>query len=76
MTRVIAAFSPSCASRDDELHPGEAAAGQIAQKGGPEGLGFRRADVQTDDLAPALCGNADGNYPATLTILPPSRTFR
>src|SRR5690606_9428772 len=52
---------------DDQLHAREAAPDKVLQEVGPEDLGFRRPDMQADDLAPALgvdghgdyCGNAD-----------------
>jgi hypothetical protein len=36
---------------DDQLHAAQAPARQLAQKGGPEGLGFRWADVHAEDFA-------------------------
>ena len=48
--------------RDDELHAREPALDQIAQEVGPEDLRLRRADVQADDLAPALGGDGHGDY--------------
>ena len=53
-TRWTAAFSPSCASGDHELDAAQAASGQALQEVRPEGLGFRRADAEPDDLGAAL----------------------
>jgi hypothetical protein len=52
---------------DDQLHAGKTAPNKVLQEVGPEDLRFRGADMQADDLAPALgvdghgdyCGNAD-----------------
>src|SRR3546814_8699445 len=56
---------------DDQIHAGKTAPNKVLQEVGPEDLRFRGADMQADDLAPALgvdghgdyCGNAD-NTPA------------
>ena len=47
--------------RDHELHATQAAAGELAQEGGPEHLGFRRADVHAQDFAPAVRVDTNGN---------------
>ncbi|SKC06061.1 hypothetical protein SAMN06295937_10693 [Sphingopyxis flava] len=52
---------------DDQLHAGKTAPNKVLKEVGPEDLRFRGADMQADDLAPALgvdghgdyCGNAD-----------------
>src|SRR3954464_4587497 len=48
--------------RDDELHTLDAPAHEIAQEGGPERLSFGWADVQADDLAPAIGVDRHGDY--------------
>jgi hypothetical protein len=42
-TLATAALIPSCAS---EIDAPQAAAGELPQEGGPEGLGFGRADLE------------------------------
>ncbi len=44
---------------DHELHPAQAAAGELAEEGGPEGLGLGRTDVHAEDLAAAVGVDAD-----------------
>ncbi len=56
---------------DDQLHAVEPAGFQRAQEVGPEGLGFRGPDAQTDDLAAALGVGGNGDYGRNLTIRPP-----
>ena len=41
---------------------GEAAPDQVFEEVGPEHFGFRRTDVQADDLAPAIGRNRHGDY--------------
>jgi hypothetical protein len=45
--------------RDHELDAAQAAPSELAQELGPEGLGFRRADVQAQHFAPAIAIDAD-----------------
>src|SRR5271166_1615645 len=40
--------------RDDKLHPAQAAAPELSQKIGPEGLGLGGTDVHPQDLSPAI----------------------
>src|SRR5512134_593470 len=47
---------------DHQLDAGKAASLEALQEVRPEHLGLRRADVQTDDLAPAVGVDGDGNY--------------
>ena len=47
---------------DDQLDAAQAATGHALEEGGPEGLGLRRADVQADDLAPAIGVRGHGDY--------------
>jgi hypothetical protein len=47
---------------DDQLDAAQAAPRQAFEKSGPERLGFREADVQPDDLAPAVGIGGDGDY--------------
>ena len=44
---------------DDEHDLAKAAAGELAQERGPEGLGLRRADIHAQHLAPAVGVEAD-----------------
>jgi hypothetical protein len=44
---------------DDQLDAAQAAPGELAQEGGPEGLGLRRADLHAQHLAPAVAVDAD-----------------
>lgn len=44
---------------DDELDAAQAAPRQLAQEGGPEGLGFGGADIHAQHLAPAVGIDAD-----------------
>ncbi len=46
---------------DDELHPAQAAAGELAEERDPERLGLRRADVHAENLAPAVGVDAHGD---------------
>jgi site-specific DNA recombinase len=61
--------------RDHELHPGQAAALELAQELGPEGLGLRGADVHAQHLAAAVGvhrhgdGHGDGDDAAVLADL-------
>jgi hypothetical protein len=48
--------------RDHELHAGKAATHEALEEGRPEGLRFRGADVETDDLALAVRVDGHGNY--------------
>ena len=50
---------PSWASEIDQLDAAQAAAGELAQEGGPEGLGLGGADVHAEHLAPAVAVDAD-----------------
>jgi hypothetical protein len=54
-------FEPLMGIRDDQLDPVQAASGQAFEKGRPERLGLRGADVQSDNLAAAVSigGNSD-----------------
>ena len=58
-TLATAALMPSCASEIDQLDAAQAAAAQLAQEVGPEGLGLGRADVHAQHLAPAVGVDAD-----------------
>ena len=60
-TVAIACFRPSCASDVIEAHAAEAALDQAAQKRRPERPILRGADVDAEDLALALAGDADGD---------------
>ena len=71
------AFNPSCASEITQLHATQAAPRQALEKPRPERLGFRRTDMQPDDLALAVrCSTATAiiaateNDPAALALLP------
>jgi hypothetical protein len=46
----------------DKLDPAQAAPRQAFKKARPERLGFRRADVQPDNLAPAVAISGHGDY--------------
>ena len=46
---------------DAEIDASEAAPGELAQEGGPEGLGLGGADVHAQDLAPAVGVDAGGD---------------
>ncbi len=46
---------------DDELDAAQAAPPELAQKIGPEGFGFRRADVHAEHLAPSVVVDADSD---------------
>jgi hypothetical protein len=48
--------------RDDQLDALEAAGFQAAQEGGPEGAVLGVADVQAQDLAAAVGGDASGDH--------------
>ena len=52
---------PSWASEIDQLDAAQAAAGQLAQELGPEGLGLGGADVHAQHFAPAVAVDADGD---------------
>eukprot|EP01137_Pigoraptor_chileana_P013759 Opistho-2@67633 len=56
---------------DDQLHAGQAAAGKVLEEGRPERFGFGRADVQADDLAPALGVDGHGDYRGDTDDPPP-----
>ena len=45
--------------RDHQLDAAQATAGELAQKGGPERLGLRGADIHAEDLAPAVAVDPD-----------------
>jgi hypothetical protein len=47
---------------DDQLHALQAAAGQALEEARPEDLGLGRADLETDDLAPAIGVDRHGDY--------------
>ena len=47
---------------DDQLHAFQAALDQALEEAGPEGLGFGRAELQADDLAPAVGVDRHGDY--------------
>jgi hypothetical protein len=47
--------------RDHQLDAAQAASGERAQELGPEGLGFRRADVHAEHLAPAVAVDSNGD---------------
>ena len=47
--------------RDDQLHAGQAAPGEILEEARPERLGLRWANVEADDLALALGIDGDGD---------------
>jgi hypothetical protein len=55
-------FKPLMSVGDDQLDPAQAAPRQTFEKARPERLGFRGADVQSDDLAPAVGVGGDSNY--------------
>ena len=59
-TRWTAASSPSCASEITSLT--QAASGQALQEVRPEGLGFRRANAEPDDLAPSFGVGSHSDY--------------
>ncbi len=52
-------LQPFMGVRDHQLDAAQAAAGELAQELGPEGLGLRGADVQPEHLAPAVTVDAD-----------------
>ena len=52
---------PSWASEIDQLDAAQAAPGELAQEGRPEGLGLGRPDVHAEHLAPAVAVDADGD---------------
>jgi hypothetical protein len=47
---------------DDQLDALEAAPDQGLEEAGPEGLGLGRADLEADDLAPAVGADRDSDY--------------
>ena len=55
-------LEPLVGIRDHQLDATQAAPGQGAQEVGPEGLGFRGADGQTQNLTASLRVGADGDY--------------
>ena len=61
---------------DDQLHLLEAAPDQALQESRPEGLGLGGAKPETDDLAPAIAVDGDGDYRRHRDDTTPSRTFR
>src|ERR1700689_673014 len=60
-TRWTAAFSPSCASEITSLTPRRPRLVRRLRKS-PEGLGFRRADAEPDDLAPSFGVGGHSDY--------------
>jgi hypothetical protein len=58
----IAAFSPAWASEITSRTPGQPAGLERAQERGPERLVLAVADVDTQDLAAALSGDAGGDH--------------
>ena len=60
----------------DQFHGLQATAHQALEEPRPEGLGLRRANLQADDLAPAIGVDRDGDIAATETIRPPSLCLR
>lgn len=60
---------------DHQLHPAQAAAKHALEESRPERLGFRRADVESDDLPLALGVRGHGDYrrdgddPSALALL-------
>jgi len=61
--------------RDHQLDPAQTASQQASEKTRPEGFGFRRANVQPDNLAPAVAIGRHSDYrghrdnAATLALL-------
>src|SRR5436305_13026946 len=55
-------LQPLMRIRDDQLHPAQTALGQALEEARPEGLGLGRADMQADDLAPALAIDRNRDY--------------
>ncbi len=58
---ATAALRPSWASEIDQLDAAQAALPELAQKGRPEGLRLRGADVHAQHLAAAVAVDADGD---------------
>jgi hypothetical protein len=69
-------LQPFVRVRDHKLDAAQAASGQALEEIRPEGLGFRRADAEPDDLAPSFGVGATAIITAAETMRPPSRTFR
>jgi hypothetical protein len=65
---------------DDQLDAAQAAAGELAQEAGPEGLGLGGTDIETHNLAPAIGIDADrhdhGDRQDAIFLAEPSRTWR
>src|SRR5277367_1453972 len=61
-TRWTAPFSPSCASEITSLTPRKPRLVRRFQEVGPEGLGFRRANAEPDDLAPSFGVGGHSDY--------------
>ena len=61
-TRWTAAFQPFVRVRDHELDAAQAASDQTLQEVRPEGLGFRRANAEPDDLAPSFGVGGHSDY--------------
>src|SRR5512144_1263315 len=55
-------LQPFVSIGDHQLDAGEAAALEAPKEVRPEHLGFRRAEVQADDLAPAVGVDGNGDY--------------
>jgi hypothetical protein len=75
-TCETATLMPFVGIRDHQLHAAQTAAGQLAQKLGPDRLGLGGPDFQPQNLAPTVCVDTDAMITATDTILPPRRTLR
>ena len=69
-------LQPFVRIRDHQLDAAQAASGQALEEVRPEGLGFRRADAEPDDLAPSFGVGGHSIIAATETMRSPSRTFR
>ena len=61
-TRLDGGLQPFVRVRDHELDAAQAASGQALQEVRPEGLGFRRADAEPDDLAPSFGVGGHSDY--------------
>ncbi len=55
-------LEPFVSVGDDQLHALQAAARQALEEARPEGLGLGRADLEADDLAPAVGIDRHGDY--------------
>src|SRR5262249_1695013 len=60
-TLATAALMPSCASEITSLTPRSPRRASLRRKAVPERLGLGRTDVETENLAPAVCVDADRN---------------